>query len=220
MEKTGLKIKRKWFVSSSFLAVITFVFLFAPYELKAQESGWGTYPSISLSQQGQPKKMIPIEIYGSVAFQEGGTLAPSAVRSPMSLRFLLGVNFLKLNISSLGGRILHGPFFSLPFSIEIGYLQDIKEFGPAIGWQFSGRPSKHWKWLFGVQLSWITPDYNLVGPGIQFGGVYYFLAGLGLFAEANIDAYFGGPNVLTAGGSAGIIFDYEFYKPKKVKIEE
>jgi hypothetical protein len=191
---------------------------------RGQDEGWGTSTSLAYYAPGlqqKPKKLQTYEVHASLAFQEGGVLAPSPSRSPMSLRAMIGVNVLKFNVKGLGGRILHGPFVALPLSIEIGYLQDIQQYGPAVGWQFSGRPSKHWKWMLGIQVSFVTPDINAAGPGIHLGAAYYFLAGFGIFGEADIDAYFGGGKAaLTAGGTAGLLITYEFYRIKESGTEE
>ena len=190
---------------------------------RGQDEGWGASPTLAYyapGLQAKPKKLKTYEVHASLAFQEGGVLAPSPSRSPMSLRAMVGVNVFKFSVKALGGRVLTGPFVALPFSIEIGYLEDIQQYAPAVGWQFSGRPSKHWKWMFGIQVSLVTPDYNIAGPGVHLGAAYYFLAGFGIFGEANLDAYFGSKNVLTAGGTAGLLITYEFYKMKKSSMDE
>ncbi len=199
--------------------MILLMVLFLCGEASSQVERWGS--STGMAYYGpvaapRAKKLRTYEVHGSLAIQEGVVLAPSPSRSPMSLRAMVGVNVFKFHIAALGGRILNGPFFSFPFSIEIGYLEDIKQFGPALGWQFSARPSPHWKWLAGIQISLITPDVNAVGPGIYLGAVYYFLAGFGIFGEANLDVYFASArNSLTAGGTVGVAITYEFFRAKE-----
>jgi len=196
-------------------------FMLISSEGHAQEEGWSESTGLAYYQpmaQPRGKELRIYEIHGSLAGQIG-VAAPGPSRSPISLRVLAGVNLLKFDIPALGGRILHGPFITFPFSIEIGYLQDIAQFGPGAGWQFSGRPSRHWKWIFGIQAALAANGGASGGPGLHFGAVYYFLSGFGLFGEINLETYFGSSNAFTAGISAGLMITYEIFKYKEEKEE-
>ena len=205
----------KLYTSTAWIAVAAVMFLFSAAAYG--QDGWGGNTGLTYyqpqAQEGE-KKLKILEVHAGVAVQEG-VVAPGGGRSPLSLRATVGVNLLKFNIPKLGGRILHGPFFTFPFSIEIGFLQNVQQYAPGIGWQFSGRPSKHWKWIFGPQVSVVAKGMTAFGLGVFLGAVYYFLSGFGMFAEVNMDAYFGSQNAFVFGGSAGLLITYELFKPVK-----
>jgi hypothetical protein len=196
--------------------------VFASGNAHGQDESWGTSGSLGYYQPIGPQKVKKLKIYevhASLAAQPIGVALPGPVRTPIGLRVMAGVNLFKFKSDPLGGRVLHGPFVTVPFSIEIGYLSDMVQFGPGIGWQFSGRPSQHWKWFFDIQAAVAANGGIAGGPGVHLGFVYYFLSGFGLFGDADIESYFGKESAFTVGLSVGLIMTYEIFKLKEKVIE-
>lgn len=207
---------------AAFTPVLAAVLLCAGGPARAQDESWGTSGSLGYYQPIGPQKVKKLKIYeihASLAAQPIGIAVPGPVRTPISLRVMAGVNLFKFKSDPLGGMILTGPFVTMPFSIEIGYLSDIVQFGPGIGWQFSCRPSKHWKWFFDIQAAVSANGGFAGGPGIHLGFVYYFLSGFGLFGDADFESYFGEKSAFTVGLSVGLIMTYEIFKLKEKVIE-
>ena len=194
-------------------------FLFASGGLAQDE--WGAASLGYVQPAGPEKKLHVYEIHASLAVQPVGVAAPGPARTPIGLRVMAGANVLKFDVPGLGGRVLHGPFITFPFSIEIGYLEDVMQFGPGVGWQFSGRPSKHWKWFFDIQVAMAVNGGTCAGPGVHVGAAYYFLSGFGLFGDVDIESYFGADaGAFTVGLSVGLLMTYEIFKLKQKKAEE
>ncbi len=185
----------------------------------AQVSGWAGSSSPAVgSGMGRGQTRV-LELFGQVGLQEGvvaGDTGASDQRSPLALKPLIGLNFHEIAHT----RIMVGVTLAFPFSLEMGFGHDISQVAVAPGVLVSRRECASWGWYAGAELPVvITPERivgaqteALFGVSLRGGASWYFTAGFGVFAEMNMDLYFGDSAAFVFGGTAGIVVSYEMFR--------
>ena len=163
---------------------------------------------------------VVYEFFANLGVQEGLVLgdAAASLRSPLGLKPLVGFNFLKFGSS----RLMLGATLALPFSIEMGYGQDLAQLAVAPGVALSRRECANWGWFAGLEVPVVvTPERipgaepeTLLGVGLRGGAAWYFLTGIGVYGEAGFELYFGPETAATLGLTGGIVVSYEMFRFK------
>jgi len=159
-------------------------------------------------------------LYGRIGLEEGvvmgGGVEGSDIRAPFGLRPLVGFDFFELGTS----RVLLGVTLAVPFSLEMGYGHDLSQLAVAPGVSVSRRECANWGWFAGLEIPIvITPERIegvetevIPGIGLRGGAAWYFLAGLGIYAEAGLDIYLGTDRAAVLGLAGGLVVSYEMFR--------
>jgi hypothetical protein len=182
-----------------------------------------TWEPVAVAEEGMvmPRgETVVYEFFANLGVQEGLVLGEAArsLRAPLSIKPLVGFSFLELGSS----RLMLGATLAFPFSIEMGYGHDLAQLAVAPGVTLSRRECANWGWFAGVEVPIvITPERipgasteTLVGVGLRGGAAWYFLAGLGVYGEANVELYFGPETAATLGVTGGLVLSYEIFRFK------
>ncbi len=163
---------------------------------------------------------VVYEFFANLGVQEGLVLGDAAgsLRAPLGIKPLVGFNFLELGTS----RLMLGATLALPFSIEMGFGQDLTQVAVAPGVALSRRTCANWGWFAGIEVPIVvTPERipgaepeTIVGVGLRGGAAWYFLTGLGVYGEAGVELYFGRDTAAALGVTGGIVVSYEMFRFK------
>ena len=208
-----------------------------PPTAQPAEQGWGAPPVATQPEWGgEPSFELPEDqrlgywpVVLSLGAGIGGTFE-GTVRSHLSAVTVepsVFIGFLK------HWGIHHGPFLSLPVGIPGSYDKTVEgetvtvhyspSFGIVPGYRLFHMFRRDMYWGFGVGFpmliaQWqgsLPKKYTFI-PGIievnaEFG--YKFLAGLGVFIKATLQAYQGIYTQMTFGATAGLVIYYEWFRP-------
>ena len=188
--------------------------LASPGRAAAQTEVWAAEeaPASLYMERGKPEVL---DVFGSVALQEGVVLG-GGDRAPLSLKPLVGVSFFEFKDT----RILLGVTLAVPFSMEIGWGGDVGQVAIAPGLVVGKRPSVHWSWFAGIEVPIVvTPERTsgaetevMGGLTMRGGATFWFLSGMGVFGEADVDLYFGSGTALVLGATLGLVVSWETYR--------
>lgn len=186
----------------------------------AQVSGWAGQPDAPAagSTMGRGKTTV-MELFGQLGVQEGVVLGQTGAdgrRAPLGVKPLLGFNFFEIKHT----RMLLGVTLAFPFSVEMGWGNDVTQFAIAPGVNLSYRVCANWGWFAGVEIPVVVsperiegaPTEVLGGVSLRGGAAWYFTTGLGIFAEANLDLYFGDSAAFVMGVTGGVVLSYEMFR--------
>lgn len=199
--------------------VLALVFLVPhPCAAEAPSEVWASESTPSGGVVIPRGKTIIWELYGNLGVQEGVVLGGEDLRAPLSVKPLVGFNFIQIGST----RLLLGVTMAFPFSLEMGWGTDMAQLALAPGVTISRRECANWGWFAGIEVPLvITPERLegsttevLAGLGLRGGAAWYFLAGLGIYAEANVDLYFGEQNAAVLGVTGGLVLSWEMYRFK------
>jgi hypothetical protein len=177
---------------------------------------WGGAPAATGGIEMPRGRTRLLELTGQLGVQEGVVLGERTGRAPLGLKPLFGVNFLEIGST----RLMLGATLALPFSVEIGYGEDIAQVGLVPGVVISRRECANWGWFAGLEVPVvITPERRegaatevLGGLTLRGGAAWYFLAGLGIYGEADVDIYIGRERAVVLGVTGGLVLSYEMFR--------
>ncbi len=186
-----------------------------PGPARAQGEVWAPDETPVAGLYMERGKTKVIDVFGSVGLQEGVVLG-GGDRSPLSLKPLVGVSFFEFKNS----RILLGVTLAVPFSFEMGWGEDVGQVAIAPGLVVGKRPGVHWSWFAGLEVPIVITPERTSGAETEFmggitmrgGATFWFLSGMGVYGEADVDIYFGSSSALVIGATVGLVVSWELYR--------
>jgi hypothetical protein len=185
----------------------------------AQVSGWaGSSAPPAPSNMGRGPTTV-MELFGQIGVQIGGVFdgsQASDVRSPLGIKPLVGLNFFEIKDT----RILLGVTLAFPFSVEMGWGNDVNMFAFAPGVQVGRRECANWSWFAGVEIPIVVSPERIAGAatevlggiGLRGGAAWYFLSGFGIYGEGSLELYFGDSAAFVMGVTGGIVISWEMFR--------